>query len=77
MKTRIKTGDRVQIIAGAHKGETGQVLRVSAMDEKVIIEGIGKRTRHMKPTQYQKGGKKEIQSGIHISNVKLVEKEKK
>jgi large subunit ribosomal protein L24 len=77
MKTRIKTGDKVQIISGGNKGKTGAVVKVSAADSMVFIEGIGKRTRHMRPTQYQKGGKKEIQSGIHISNVKLAEKEKK
>jgi large subunit ribosomal protein L24 len=74
MKTikRIKTGDTVKIIAGDHKGKTGKVVRISPTDNLAFIEGIGNRTRHMRPTQHQKGGKKEIQSGINLSNIQLV-----
>ena len=71
MKTQIKTGDMVKIIAGSNKGKTGKVVKVAPADKLVFIEGIGNRTRHMKPTQYQKGGKKDIHSGIHVSNLKL------
>lgn len=71
MKTRIKTGDTVKIISGSNKGKTGKVLRVAPAQNKAFIEGIGNRTRHLRPTQLQKGGKKDIQTGIHISNLKL------
>ena len=73
---RIKTGDIVKIISGNNKGKTGKVIKISPADSLAFIEGIGNRTRHMRPTQYQKGGKKDIQSGIHLSNLKLVIDEK-
>ena len=39
---------------------------------KVLIEGIGNRTRHMRANMYRQGGKKDIQVGIDASNVALV-----
>ncbi|MCL1839506.1 50S ribosomal protein L24 [Candidatus Saccharibacteria bacterium] len=71
MKTTIKTGDTVKIITGNNKGKTGKVVKVSPTDKLAFIEGIGNRTRHMRPTQHQKGGKKDIHVGIHLSNLKL------
>ncbi|MDL2235596.1 50S ribosomal protein L24 [Christensenellaceae bacterium OttesenSCG-928-L17] len=71
MKTSIKTGDTVKVITGDNKGKTAKVLKVSPSEKKAYLDGIGIRTRHMRPTQYQKGGKKDIHIGIHLSNLKL------
>jgi len=69
---RLKTGDLVKIIAGSHKNKTGKIVKISPSDNLALIEGIGSRTRHMRATQHQKAGKKEVQSGIHLSNLKLI-----
>ena len=74
MKTQIKTGDTVKIISGANKGQSGKVVKMSPSESLAFVEGIGNPTRHMRPTQHQKGGKKDIHVGIHLSNLK---KEKK
>lgn len=76
MGTRIKTGDMVKIITGKEKGKTGKVVKIDLKEDLVFIDGIGKRTRHMRPTQHQKGGKKEIHGGLQASNVKLLIDEK-
>ena len=72
MGVRIKTGDTVKIISGADKGKTGKVTKVVPAENKVFIEGIGNRERHMRPNMYRRGGKKEIQVGIDASKVALV-----
>lgn len=76
MGTRIKTGDIVKIISGADKGKTGKVTKVMPSENKVLVEGIGNRERHMRPNMYRAGGKKNIQVGIDASNVALVVDEK-
>ena len=76
MGIRIKTGDTVKVIAGSNKGQTGKVTKIDNVNGRVFVEGIGNRTRHMRPTQYRQGGKKEIQLGIDASNVALVIDEK-
>ena len=77
MTTAIKTGDTVKIISGEQKGKTAKVVKIAPKESKAYLEGIGLRTRHMKATQFQKAGKKDIHIGIHLSNLALEKKEKK
>ena len=76
MGTRIKTGDLVKVISGANKGTQGKVIKVLPAENKVFIEGVGNRTRHMRRSMYRQSGKKDIQVGIDASKVALVVDEK-
>ena len=67
---KLKTGDKVTVIAGADKGKSGKILKV--LDDKVIVEGVHVVKKHIKP-KYN-GGTGEItetEAPIHKSNVKL------
>jgi len=71
MKTHVKKGDEVQIIAGAHKGKKGTVLSVDAAKGKVVVQGgrtIKKATRRSEKNP--DGGILEQDGPVHISNVK-------
>ncbi len=58
------------VIAGADKGKTGRVLRVIADQERVIVEGINRVWKHVKPSQRNpQGGRIQKDAAIHISNV--------
>jgi len=72
MGIRIKTGDTVKIISGADKGTVGKVTKVLPSENKVFIENVGNRTRHMRASAYRQAGKKDIQVGIDASKVALV-----
>lgn len=66
---RLRPGDEVMVIAGNDKGRSGKILRCTP--ERVVVEGINVRKKHMKPTQQnQKGQIIDIECAIHISNVK-------
>ena len=43
MSRKIKKGDRVVVISGANKGESGAVLQVQPRRERVIIENVNMR----------------------------------
>ena len=74
---RIRKDDLVKIIAGAHKGTTGKVLKVNASKSTVLIEGVGVSHRHVKPSQLNpRGGSKDIHVPMDISKVALVVDEK-
>jgi large subunit ribosomal protein L24 len=74
---RIRKDDLVKIIAGAHKGTTGKVLKVNAGKNTVLIEGVGVSHRHVKPSQLNpRGGSKDIHVPMDISKVALVVDEK-
>ena len=75
MATRIRKDDIVKIIAGDHKGTTGKVLSVTASG--ALIEGIGLKTRHVKPSQLNpRGGKKDIHVATPLHKLALVADEK-
>ena len=44
---KLKKGDKVVVIAGSNKGKEGIITKV--LDEKVIIEGVNLRKKHLKP----------------------------
>jgi len=68
---RIKKDDLVKVITGSNKGKIAKVSRVDG--NKVYLENIGVRTRHIRATQYNpNGGKKDVQLPLNISNVALV-----
>ncbi len=72
---KIKKGDTVVVIAGKDKGKDGKVLAVK--DGKVLVEGIGMVTKHMKPSAAnQQGGIVNKESYIDISNVMYLHKGK-
>jgi len=70
MARHIKKGDMVEVIAGAGKSMTGKVMRILTAKDKVVIEGINRRYRHVKPSRkYPQGGRIQVEEPIHISNV--------
>ena len=75
---KIKVGDKVQVITGSNKGKEGKVLKVLKKDNRVVIEGVNIVKKNLKPNaQNETGGILEIEAPIHISNVKVLDKESK
>jgi len=69
---RIKKGDTVQVIAGKDKGKTGEVLRTLPYENRVVVQGVNIRTRHVKPTQEGESGRiVSEEASLHASNVML------
>lgn len=68
---RIKKNDLVKIIAGGNKGRIGKVVKISS--DKVWIEGINNKVRHIRPNRVNpRGGKKDVHLPITISNVAVI-----
>ena len=78
IKMRIRKGDTVQVIAGKDKGKTGAVLRTLPNENRVVVEGVNMRTRHVKPTQEGESGRIVTEeASLHASNVMIYSTEKK
>jgi large subunit ribosomal protein L24 len=70
MARHIKSGDQVMITTGADKGKTGRVLRVIIDKDRVVVEGINRVWKHVRPSQRNpQGGRIQKDAPIHISNV--------
>ncbi|MBU6383119.1 MAG: 50S ribosomal protein L24 [Verrucomicrobia bacterium] len=76
MKQSIKKGSHVLVIAGNDRGKTGEVMAKG--EDRVLVQGVNIRKKHMKRTQQTQGGRVvEMEVPIHISNVCLCDKEGK
>lgn len=72
---RIIKGDLVKLISGAQKGTTGKVVGVT--QDGILIEGIGQKHRHIKPSQLNpSGGSKDVHVAVPAHKVALVVDEK-
>jgi len=71
---KIRSGDRVVVLAGKDKGKEGTVKRAIPKADKVVVEGINVAKRHRKPTKaMDQGGIVDLEMPIHISNVALLD----
>ena len=70
MARHIKTGDTVIVISGADKGKTGKVLRIVTGKDRVVVEGVNRVWKHVRPNQRNpQGGRIQKDAPIHLSNV--------
>jgi large subunit ribosomal protein L24 len=73
-KVHVRKDDMVQVIAGddAEKGKAHKVLRVLPDVGKVVVEGINKVYKHVKPSRANaQGGRLSKEMPIDASNVLL------
>jgi large subunit ribosomal protein L24 len=73
-KVHVRRGDRVRVIRGNFAGQEGTVLRVLTKENRVVVEGVNMRKRHMRPSQANpEGGIITFEAPIHASNVMLLD----
>ena len=78
MKFHVKKGDEVEVISGNFKGSSGKILEVLPSKQRVLVEGVRIIKKHLRKSEDNPQGKiAEREGPIHISNVKLVDREKK
>jgi len=77
MKAKLKKGDLVKVVAGAHAGQTGPIIWIKKDKSRVSVEGVNV-TKHVKPSNANpEGGIKQAPATINISNVMLLDPKKK
>jgi large subunit ribosomal protein L24 len=78
IKFHVKKGDNVEVVSGNFKGSSGKILEVIPRKQQVLIEGVRIIKKHLRKSQDNPQGKiAEREGPIHISNVKLLERETK
>ena len=73
----LKNGQEVEIICGKDKGKKGQIIEILISKNRVKVKGINLIKKHEKTTKEKKGGIITKENFIHISNLKILNKEKK
>ncbi len=73
----IKKGLKVKILAGKDKKKEGEVIEIDRKNYRAKIKGINIVKKHIKTTKEKKGGIVDKENFINISNLSIVENEKK
>jgi large subunit ribosomal protein L24 len=77
VKYHVKKGDHVEVISGNYRGSSGRILAVFPAKHRVLVEGVRIIKKHLRKSQDNPSGKiAEREGPIHISNVRLLEREK-
>lgn len=71
---RLHKGDKIKVIAGKDKGKEGLILRTFDEERKVLVEGVNKVKKHVKPGKVSKeGGIISIERPVDVSNVAYID----
>ena len=73
MPRHICKGDTVMVTSGNDRGVTGEVLRILTKHNRVVVQGVNIRAKHIKPSQANpQGGIVRREMPIHLSKVSPV-----
>jgi large subunit ribosomal protein L24 len=70
---KLKTNDLVMVISGKDKGKTGKITKVDRKTNRVTVEKINLRTKHIKKKQGQPGEKISFEAPLSASNVMIID----
>jgi large subunit ribosomal protein L24 len=70
---KIHKDDQVIVIAGKDKGKKAKVLKAFPTENKIIVEGVGMVTRHMKRQGATPGQKVTFEKPVDVSNFMLLD----
>ena len=73
----IKKGLKVIILAGKDKKKEGEVIEIDRKNNRAKVKEINMVKKHVKTTKEKKGGIVSKESFIHISNLRLINENKK
>lgn len=72
-KMIVRTGDTVKVLSGKDAGVTGEVLRAMPREGRVVVKGVAKVKKAMRPTQANpRGGIITKEAPIYVSRVQLI-----
>ncbi|OGZ95541.1 MAG: 50S ribosomal protein L24 [Candidatus Sungbacteria bacterium RIFCSPHIGHO2_01_FULL_50_25] len=70
---KLKTGDKVKIIAGNDKGKEGKILEVFPLDGHIVVEGVNMKKKHTRAKrQGQKGERIEKPASFAASRAQII-----
>jgi large subunit ribosomal protein L24 len=70
----LRKDDTVEVLTGEDKGKRGKIIRIFGARNKVVVEGVNRVYKHLKPSRGNpQGGRLSKEMPIDASNVALVD----
>ena len=73
MAAKLKSGDKVIVLAGKDKGKEGTIASVDPKAGKAVVDGINIAIRHTRQSQNSQGGRIPQATPIDLSNLALLD----
>ena len=70
----IKKGLKVKVLTGKDKKKEGEVIEIDRSNNRAKVKEINMVKKHVKTTKEKKGGIISKEDFIHLSNLKLIDK---
>lgn len=70
---KLKVNDQVMVIAGKEKGKSGKIIRVDRKNNKVTVEKLNLRIKHIKKSASGPGEKISFEAPLSASNVMAID----
>ncbi len=74
MAAKLKTGDKVVVLAGKDKGKEGTIQSVDPKAGKAVVEGVNIAIRHTRQSQNDQGGRQPKAMPVDLSNLAYLDK---
>ena len=72
-KIKLRKGDRVRVLQGKDRGQTGEIMRVLPKSNRVIVDGVNRAKKHQKATRAtMQGGIIDKDMPIAVAAVALI-----
>lgn len=69
----LKTGDKVKVMVGKDGGKEGKITQVFVAENRVVVDGVNKIYKHLRPRERGKKGERiELFGPISAANVMLI-----
>lgn len=76
MAAKLKTGDKIIVLAGKDKGREGVITQIFPKEGRALVEGVNVVIRHEAQSAQSQGGRISKPAPIQLSNLALVDPEK-
>ena len=73
----VKKGSKVKILVGKDKNKEGEIIEINRSEFRAKVKGLNLIKKHVKTTKEKKGGIFEKENFVNLSNLSLIEEEKK
>jgi large subunit ribosomal protein L24 len=70
---KFKVNDLVMVISGKDKGKSGKITKIDSKNNRVTVEKVNMRVKHVKKTYNKAGEKITFEASLSASNVMAVD----
>ena len=74
MAAKLKTGDKVIVLAGKDKGRSGTITSVDPKAGTAVVDGVNMAVRHTRQSQQSQGGRLPKAMPVDLSNLAILDK---